>query len=102
MLACCCSARIWPRRLIGDLLTLARDDAGQQLSLQQVDVAALVEDVAGQAARLNGSIGRMPRGRAGGLDWDCRSRGGSWSSTVGRSKRAIGVAGERRSPCGCR
>ncbi len=39
-------------RLIGDLLTLARADAGQQLSLQRVDVAALVEDVAGQAARL--------------------------------------------------
>jgi signal transduction histidine kinase len=38
-------------RLVGDLLTLARADAGQQLQFEPLDVAALVEDVVRQARR---------------------------------------------------
>jgi two-component system OmpR family sensor kinase len=38
-------------RLVGDLLTLARADAGQRLTFASVDFGALVSDVAGQAQR---------------------------------------------------
>jgi signal transduction histidine kinase len=38
-------------RLVGDLLTLARADAGQQLQFEPLDAAALVEDVVRQARR---------------------------------------------------
>lgn len=39
-------------RLVGDLLTLARADAGQRLHHEVLDLAQLVRDVAAQAARV--------------------------------------------------
>jgi two-component system OmpR family sensor kinase len=61
-------------RLVSDLLTLARADSSQPLSIGDVDLAALVTDVSAQAARANPSrrfhtqtVAARVRGDADGL-----------------------------------